>query len=78
MRLRKERLAAGLTQAALAAAAGITQGTVARLESAKSRRPSFVVLHALAAALRAAGRPVEAADLQPRWQPKLIKGARIR
>jgi len=49
-RLRRQRLAAGLSQAALARAAGVTSTTVCRLERGR-HRPSMVTLEKLARAL---------------------------
>jgi transcriptional regulator with XRE-family HTH domain len=50
-RLRKARLAAGLTQTLLAERAGVNRGVVADLESGKARIPAFDKLVLLARAL---------------------------
>jgi transcriptional regulator with XRE-family HTH domain len=50
-RLRAARLARGLTQAQLAAMAGVGNTHISKLESGRSRKPSFVLLGVLAAAL---------------------------
>ena len=74
-RLERERRAAGLTQTDLAALANINQATISKIESGKLLRPSFTVLDRLAQTLYRKGRRVQPADLQPRAQPLLIKGA---
>lgn len=76
MRLRKERNAAGLTQAQLGKKARVTQGAISKLEKGRALKPTFETLDRLAKALQKSGRRVTAADLQPRRQPMLIKGAR--
>jgi len=76
MRLRKERKAAKLTQAELARRSKVTQGTISRIESGDMPKPSFEVLNRLAIALQRAGRIVSEAQLQPRRQPLLVRGAR--
>jgi transcriptional regulator with XRE-family HTH domain len=56
-RLRAARLARGLTQAQLATIVTVNVSYLGRLESGRSRTPSFVLLGALAAAL----------DVSPTW-----------
>ena len=74
-RLERERRAAKLTQAELAGLAKVPQGTISKIEGGKLLRPSFTVLDKLAQTLYRMGRRVQPADLQPRPQPLLIKGA---
>lgn len=75
MRLRKERKAAGLTQADLSRRAKVPQGSISKMERGQLLKPSFDTLDKLAKALQRAGRPhVHAGLLQPRPQPALIKG----
>lgn len=78
MRLRKERKAVKpkLTQARLGRSAGVPQGTISKMERGELLAPTFETLDRLAKALRRFGRNVQAADLQPRRQPALIKGFR--
>jgi transcriptional regulator with XRE-family HTH domain len=75
MTLKRERKKAKLTQMELARFASVNQSTVSRLENGELLNPSFEVLQQLAWALRKCGRKVTAADLQPRQQPVLVKGA---
>lgn len=77
MRLRRERKKARLTQIDLARFAGVTQGTISKLETGTLLAPSLEVLERVARALQKCGRTVSAADLQPRRQPRLVKGARV-
>jgi transcriptional regulator with XRE-family HTH domain len=76
MSLRRQRKAARLTQAELAKRAKVTQGTISKIESGELLRPSFDILNKLAVVLQRCGRRVTEAQLQPRRQPLLIKGAR--
>lgn len=76
MRLRRERKKARLTQMELSRFAGVHQGTISKLENGVLLDPSFETLHKLAWALKKCGRKVDAADLQPRRQPMLVKGFR--
>lgn len=76
MRLRKERKAAGLTQAELAELAKVPQGSISRMERGDILAPTFDTLDRLARALQLCGRRVHVAQLQPRPQPALIKGFR--
>jgi transcriptional regulator with XRE-family HTH domain len=76
MRLRKERKAAGLTQAELGRRARVPQGNISRLERGGIKAPSFETLDRLARALQRCGRRVDVAALQPKRQPELIKGFR--
>lgn len=76
MRLRKERLAAKLTQEKLARLAGVPQSSVSKLERGDILAPTFDTLDRLARALRKCGRLIEPAHLQPRRQPVLVKGLR--
>jgi transcriptional regulator with XRE-family HTH domain len=76
MRIRIERKKAGLTQMDLARFAGVNQGTISRLEKGRLPNPSFETLSKIAWALKKCGRNVDAADLQPKRQPLLAKGAR--
>jgi transcriptional regulator with XRE-family HTH domain len=76
MRLRKERKAAGLTQADLARMADVTQGYISKLERGDRVTPRFDILDRIARALRRFGRHVEVGQIAPRPQPLLIKGAR--
>ena len=78
MRLRKERLKAGLTQQELSRLAGVTQSTISKLESCERPSSRFDTLIKLAYALKRKGRKVEAVDLLPLNQPALIKGFRSR
>lgn len=54
----------------------MAQGTISRLESGELLSPSFGILNRLAVVLQKCGRRVTEAQLQPRRQPLLIKGAR--
>lgn len=76
MRLKKERLKAGLTQQALSKRAGVTQSTISKLESGEKPSSRFETLVKLAWALKRCGAKVEAVDLLPMSQPALIKGFR--
>ena len=76
MRLRKERKAAKLTQTELARRAKVDQGLISRLERGEVLRPGFDTLNRIAVVLQKCGRRVTEAQLQPRLQPLLIKGAR--
>lgn len=79
MRLRKERKSVKpkLTQARLARAAGVPQGTISKMERGELLCPTYETLDRLAKALRRFGRHrVQPGDLQPRRQPALIKGFR--
>lgn len=76
MRLRKERKAARLTQAELARRSKVPQGTISKMERGEILRPTFDTLNRLAITLQKCGRRVTEAQLQPRRQPLLIKGAR--
>jgi transcriptional regulator with XRE-family HTH domain len=73
-RLERERRAAKLSQIDLGALAGVTQGTISKLENQKLKRPGIDVLASLAWALNRCKRKVQAADLQPKRQPVLIQG----
>jgi transcriptional regulator with XRE-family HTH domain len=72
-RLEQERLAAGLGQVQLAERAGISQSTISKIETGNLRKPSFLILARLAAALRRCGCDVDAADLNP-GTVRLVKG----
>jgi len=74
MRLRKERKGARLTQTELAKRARVPQGSISKMERGALFAPTFETLNRLARALQRCGRHVDAADLQPRRQPVLIKG----
>lgn len=76
MRLRKERKAAGLTQADLAYLADVTQGYISKLERGDAVTPRFDILDRIARVLRRRGRRVEVGQIAPRPQPHLIKGLR--
>jgi transcriptional regulator with XRE-family HTH domain len=76
MRLRKERIASGLTQVALSKLSRVKQSTISKLETGGKARPSFDTLAKLAWALNKSGRTVRPEDLAPSRQPLLIKGAR--
>lgn len=76
MRLRRERKAAKLTQSELGRRAKVPQGTISKMERGDILRPSFETLNRLAVVLQKCGRRVTEAQLQPRRQPLLIKGAR--
>lgn len=76
MRLRKERKAAGLTQADLAYLADVTQGYISKLERGDRVTPRFDILDRIARVLRSRGRRVEPGQIAPRPQPTLIKGLR--
>lgn len=76
MRLRKERKAAGLTQADLAYLADVTQGYISKLERGDRVSPRFDILDRIARVLRARGRRVEVGQIAPRPQPALVKGLR--
>lgn len=76
MRLRKERKAAGLTQADLAYLSDVTQGYISKLERGEQLRPRWDILDRIARVLRARGRRVEPGLIAPRPQPTLIKGLR--
>ncbi len=76
MRLRKERKAAGLTQAELAKRSRVPQGSISRMERGELLCPTFETLDRLARALQRCGRRIDVAALQPRRQPALIKGFR--
>lgn len=76
MRLRKERKAAGLSQHQLAGLAGVSQGSVSKLETGELVRPSYETLHRLAWALQKVGRRVEPQHLQPKRQLTIAKGNR--
>ena len=76
MRLRKERKAAGLTQAELARRAKVPQGTISKMERGDILAPTFDTLDKLARALQRCGRRVDAGAIRPRKQPELIKGFR--
>jgi transcriptional regulator with XRE-family HTH domain len=76
MRLRKERKAARLTQAELSKRSKVPQGTISKMERGDILRPTFDTLNRLAVVLQRCGRRVTEAQLQPRRQPLLIKGAR--
>jgi len=76
MRLRKERKAAGLTQAELSKLAKVPQGSISKMERGELLAPTFETLDRLARALQRCGRRIDVAHLQPRRQPALIKGFR--
>jgi len=76
MRLRRERKAAGLTQAELAKMAKVPQGSISRMERGDILAPTFETLDRLARVLQRCGRRVDVAQLQPKRQPALIKGFR--
>lgn len=76
MRLRKERKAAKLTQARLARLSAVPQSSISKMERGELLAPTFDTLHRLAVTLQKCGRRVTEAQLQPRKQPMLIKGAR--
>lgn len=77
MRLRKERLAAGLKQQELARLAQVPQSTISSLETGHRRqRPSAETLAKLAWALNKCGRHVTVTDLLPTRQPVLVRGVR--
>ena len=76
MRLRRERIKAKLSQAELGRRAQVPQGTISKMERGELLQPTFDTLNRLAVALQKCGRPVTEAQLQPRRQPLLIKGAR--
>jgi transcriptional regulator with XRE-family HTH domain len=78
MRLKKERLKAGLTQQKLAELADVTQSTISKLEGSSRPCARYDTLIKLAWALKRRGRKVEAIDLLPSLQPALIKGLRSR
>ena len=77
MRLRKERIAAGLTQAELSKLAKVPQGNISRMERGDILAPTYETLDRLAKALQRCGRRIDAAALQPKRQPALIKGYRV-
>jgi transcriptional regulator with XRE-family HTH domain len=60
----------------LARRSKVTQGTISGLETGRYLEPTFETLTRLAKALQRCGRRVTEAQLQPRRQPLLIKGAR--
>ena len=76
MRLRKERIAAELSQHELSQLSGVNQSTISKLESGVMLQPTFDTLDRLADALRRVGRKVDAKHLNPKRQPALIKGYR--
>lgn len=74
-RLKRERTKKpSLTQMDLARLADVGQPTISKLERGILLDPTFETLNKLAWALKKCGRKVDAADLQPRRQPILIKG----
>jgi len=76
MGLKQQRKRARLTQQELARFSGVGQPTISKLENGALLDPSFETLHKLAWALKKCGRKIDAADLQPRRQPLLVKGFR--
>jgi transcriptional regulator with XRE-family HTH domain len=74
MRLKRERKKANLTQQDLARLSGVSQSFISRLETNRVGDAAFGVLDCLARALRRRGCKVQAADLNPRPSPTLVKG----
>lgn len=80
--LRRHRLAAGLTQVALAELAGISEQAVSLLERGTRRRPRAETIHALGTALKlapdaeqelvTAAKPPTASSRQPDLQPAAV------
>lgn len=73
-RLKRERKKVKLNQAQLARLSGVGQPTISRIERGHLLSGSFDTLHKLALALRLFGRKVDAQDLQPKRQHKLVRG----
>lgn len=76
MRLRKERIKAGLTQRELGRRCELTQAAISKIESGQVLDPGFDTLSRIATVLQKCGRMVLPSELQPRRQPTLLKGFR--
>ncbi|MEA2525624.1 MAG: Helix-turn-helix domain [Thermomicrobiales bacterium] len=67
-RLAAARRRAGLSQRALAGAAGLSHGTVARLERGEGQAPRLATIHRMANILRVAPADLVAWERDPAWE----------